>query len=159
MDRVNKIEELLREMSAICDTGFALALHIRYTRPLLLYQSYSREWNDLYSARGLMLIDPVVRWGLEHAGVIHWDDPALDDPEGVVALARRHGLRNGVTISTGPVVSRTISGLTRSSGPFTEDEIGRLGCLVETAHQVTEGLDSLEGPEMAALRALKYAQA
>lgn len=159
MDRVNKVAELLSALDGLCDTGFALAIHIRYTRPLLLYQSYSRAWSDFYSENGLMLTDPVVRWGLENTGMVFWDDPALDDPEGVVALARQHGLHNGVTISTGPRTSRTISGHTRSGGAFTAEEIDRLRCLVETVHEVTSGLDGLDSPEMAELRALDFSRA
>jgi len=158
MDRVKKVAELLSALNGLCDTGFALAIHIRYTRPLLLYQSYSREWSDFYSENGLMLTDPVVRWGLENTGVVFWDDPGLDDPAGVVAQARRHGLRNGVTIATGPMTSRTISGHTRSQGPYTPEEIDRLRCLVETVHEVTSGLDGLDSPEMAALRGLDFAR-
>ncbi|TCM75071.1 autoinducer binding domain-containing protein [Rhodovulum steppense] len=159
MDRVRKVAELLTALDQLCDTGFALAIHIRFTRPLLLYQSYAQEWSDFYSENGLMLTDPVVRWGIENTGVLIWDDPALDDPAGVVALARQHGLQNGVTISTGPRTSRTISGHTRSTGPFTADEIGRLKCLVATLHEVTEGLDALDCPEMDELRALDLSRA
>lgn len=158
MDRVKKVAELLSALEGLCDTGFALAIRIRYTRPLLLYQSYSREWSDFYSENGLMLTDPVVRWGLENTGVVFWDDPELDDPAGVVGLARQHGLNNGVTISTGPPTSRTISGHTRSVGPFSGDEIDRLRCLVETVHEVTDGLEDLDCPDMAALRALAFSR-
>ncbi|GAA0301375.1 autoinducer binding domain-containing protein [Rhodovulum strictum] len=158
MDRVRKVAELLSRMDQVCDTGFALAIHIRFTRPLLLYQSYHRAWSDFYSENGLMLTDPVVRWGLENTGVLLWDDPELDDPADVVALARKHGLRNGVTVSTGARASRTISGHTRSTGPFTADEIAHLQCLVETVHEVTEGLDALDAPEMQALRALDFSR-
>ncbi|TCO72336.1 autoinducer binding domain-containing protein [Rhodovulum euryhalinum] len=158
MNRVSKLAELLSALDSLSDTGFALAIHIRFTRPLLLYQSYSSEWSEIYSEKGLMLTDPVVRWGLERTGVLSWDDPGLDDPAGVVPLARQYGLRNGITISTGPVTSRTISGHTRSSGPFQPDEISRLKCLVETVHEVTEGLDALDCPEMEALRALDFSR-
>jgi len=143
----------------MCDTGFALAVRISYTRPLLLYQSYSSDWSDLYSEKGLMMTDPVVRWGLENTGVVLWDDPSLDDPEGVVALAREHGIENGVTIATGPSNSRTISGHTRASGPFAVEEIAHLWRLVETVHTVTDGLDRLDCPETEALRALDFARA
>ncbi|TCP38741.1 autoinducer binding domain-containing protein [Rhodovulum marinum] len=158
MNRVRKVSELLSALGELCDTGFALAIHIRYTRPLLLYQNYSREWSDFYSENGLMLADPVVRWGLENTGVLLWDDPDLDDPAGVVELARNHGLRNGVTIATGPRTSRTITGHTRSAGAFAADEIERLRCLVETVHAVTGGLENPDSPDLAALRTLDFSR-
>lgn len=62
--RVNKLTSLHKQLSAICDTGFAIAAHIRYTRPSLLYQTYARKWSEHYSEKGYMLCDPVVIWVL-----------------------------------------------------------------------------------------------
>ncbi|HDR29833.1 autoinducer binding domain-containing protein [Rhodovulum sp.] len=157
MDRVNKVAELLTALDGLCDTGFSLAIRIRYTRPLLLYQSYSQAWREFYFENGLLISDPVVHWGIANTGVLMWDDPTLQDPAGVLPLAHQYGLRNGVTIATGASNSRTITGHTRSSGPFAEDEIGQLECLVETLHEVTEGLNAPDCPEVTALRALDFA--
>lgn len=43
-----EIAATLDELSAICDTGFALALHIRFTRPNILYRTYPQKWLDHY---------------------------------------------------------------------------------------------------------------
>ncbi|MBN2906951.1 MAG: autoinducer binding domain-containing protein [Rhodobacteraceae bacterium] len=154
MDRVKKVSELLNALGEMCDTGYALAIHMRFMRPVLLYECYCREWSDFYDRNGLMLNDPVVHWGLAHNGVRLWDDPTLNDPLGVVRRAHDHGLHNGVAISTGTSASRTITGMTRSWGPFSAPEIERMTCIVETLHQITDGLGPLDSPEMTQLRAL-----
>ena len=60
-------------MRGFCDTGFALAVHIRYTRPTLLYQTYEQSWADQYSEKGYMLSDPTVHWGLANVGSMEWE--------------------------------------------------------------------------------------
>lgn len=154
MDRLGKITELLEALAEICDTGFALAVRIRFATPLLLYQSYAPDWIDFYNENNLLMSDPVVRWGLENTGVIRWDDPGLDDPKGIIALAKERGLRNGVEIATGETGARTLAGCTRASGPFDAAEIAHLVSLVETVHAVTEGLDGCNTSEIQALRRL-----
>ena len=151
---VDDVAALLARLGHICDTGFALAIHIRYTRPSLLYRTYRQEWIDHYSEKGYMLFDPVVRWGLTHAGGIDWADLASEDPEGVLADARAHGLLHGWTYSTGPATSRTISGLTRTSGPFSKAEKAELAAMVDAVHAATEGMDQFDDATMEALRLL-----
>lgn len=58
--RVTRVAGLLDRLRTYCDTGFALAIHIRYTRPSLLYRTYDQAWIDHYSEKGFMLTDPVV---------------------------------------------------------------------------------------------------
>ncbi|MBK5924287.1 hypothetical protein CCR90_10985 [Rhodovulum sulfidophilum] len=100
MNRVNKVAELLEMLQRTCDTGFVLALHVRFTRPLVLYRTYPQSWCDHYDLNGLVMLDPAVRWSFCNTGVIQWDDPSLDDPGGVVEAARAHGV---------PMVSPSLS--------------------------------------------------
>ncbi|KEO56058.1 autoinducer binding domain-containing protein [Thioclava pacifica] len=136
-----EIATTLDELRAICDTGFALALHIRFTRPNILYRTYPQKWLDYYSDRGMMIEDPVVLWGLRETGMVRWAD--LPDPAGIVAEAEAFGLRNGLTCSVGPNSSRSISGFTRSSGPFSDGEAEHLLALTQRLHDMTENLSDL----------------
>ena len=45
--RVNRVAGLLDRLRAYCDTGFALAIHIRYTRPSLLYRTMPRAGSTI----------------------------------------------------------------------------------------------------------------
>lgn len=146
---------LLGKIAARCDTGFAIAVHIRFNRPTLLYQTYARAWIDHYSERGFMLHDPVVIWGLRSAGAIHWDDLHDKDPAGVLSTARDFGLQNGVSLAMGGQQSRTITGLTRSHSRFTQPEIDEFTAWAAEIHRLTDGFDHLPTDEQSALRQLK----
>lgn len=148
------VGKLLIQLSALCDTGFALAVHIRYTRPSLLYQTYSQKWIEYYSERGFMLSDPVVHWGLTNTGYVDWVDLAGQDPAGVLTDAVAHGLTNGWTFSFGPATSRTIAGLTKSGADFSEAERGKVIRIVEDIHALTEGIEAFPANTQDALRSL-----
>lgn len=154
MKKVEQMRALLADIGAVCDTGFALAIHIRFTRPALLYRTYSQDWIEHYSENGFMLTDPVVHWGLMNSGQVRWDDLAEQDSAGVLSDAKKFGLTNGWTYSVGPASSRTISGHTKSGADFTDQEVATLKSLVEEAHTITEGIESFSVELMDVLRLL-----
>jgi LuxR family transcriptional regulator len=141
-----KVEAVARHLSrlgTLCDTGFALAIHIRLTAPTLLYQTYAQDWADHYSIKGYMLFDPVVHWGLTNTGRVVWDTLTDADPEGVIAAAVSFGLTHGWTYAVGPSSSRTIAGLTRSDRAHTIEEVAEIQAIVDDLHAITEGFDDL----------------
>lgn len=133
----------LSRLGALCDTGFALAIHIRLTAPTLMYQTYRPEWAEHYSTKGFMLSDPVVVWGLTHTGRVKWSDLTGGDSEGVIAAAVSFGLTNGWTYATTSANSRTIAGLTRSGRAHTEAEVAEIVAIVDDLHALTAGFDDL----------------
>ena len=138
-----QIAQYLHRLSGFCDHGFALAIHIRYTRPTLLYQTYAQDWADYYSEKGLMLSDPVVHWGLSNTGWVDWSTLVDRDPEGVIAAAVAHGLHNGWTYAVGPTSSRTIAGLPRTGKPFSASERAELAQIVDQIHDLTDGFEQM----------------
>lgn len=150
MSKIEAVGACLAELSRLCDTGFALAIHIRMASPTLMYQSYPDEWIRRYSERGFMLSDPVVRWGLRETGFIRWCDIPDEDHENVFGQASEFGIGHGVAFSLGSAASRTLAGLTRSEVDFTGAEIDRMIALVTRIHDLT----SEPGEDLAGLRAL-----
>jgi LuxR family transcriptional regulator len=150
---VKQVTAHLGRLQSLCDTGYALAIHIRYTRPSLMYRTYPHVWLEYYSEHGLMLSDPVVRWALAHEGAVTWDQLERDDPAGVIASARDHGLSHGVSYSVGPAESRTMAGMTRST-PFSDAEMAEMHDIVRSIHDLTEGFDQLPLADQNALRVL-----
>jgi LuxR family transcriptional regulator, quorum-sensing system regulator SdiA len=135
------IAQKLGELRSYCDTGFALAVHIRYTRPTLLYQTYEQAWADQYSEKGYMMSDPTVHWGLANVGSMDWDKLEAHDPEGVIKAAKSHGLLNGWTYATGPANSRSLGSMTRSQ-PFTATQRSAICALIDAIHAETEDFDT-----------------
>lgn len=139
--RVVPVLNALRALETLCNRGFALAVHIRLTRPTLLYQTYAAAWTEHYSMKGYMLTDPTVLWGLEHTGRIRWSELAERDTAGVFRDALAFGLTNGCTYAVGPASSRTIASGSKSGADFTEAEIDGFCTQVDAIHEVTEGFD------------------
>jgi LuxR family transcriptional regulator, quorum-sensing system regulator SdiA len=154
MSKVEEMRGVLAQIGALCDTGYALALHIRFTRSALLYRTYDQTWIEHYSEKGYFLSDPVVHWGLTNEGAVDWDALKEQDIEGVLSDAKRFGLSNGWTFSVGPAASRTISGHTKSGAPFTAEERRKIEALVTRAHDMTNDIDTMTLGVVEALRAL-----
>ena len=152
--KIEAVSERLIRLGALCDSGFALAIHIRYTRPTILYRTYDQAWIEHYSERGFMLSDPVVHWGLTHVGGISWSVLTEQDPQGVLRDALAHGLHNGWTYAMGPQTSRSIAGVTKTGADFTAAERDEVAQIVDELHALTEGFESFSADTQAALLAL-----
>ena len=144
---------LLAKLNAVCDRGFALAVHIRYTRPTLLYQTYAPDWSDHYSEKGYMLTDPTVHWGLANVGSMDWDMLIDQDPEGVIKAARSYGLTNGWTYAVGPATSRSLASMARTT-PFTQEQRADVRAAIDEIHELTDGFENFPPKQQIALRAL-----
>ena len=109
-------------------SGYFIGLHIRFTSPLLTFQTYDQRWIDHYTENGYVLRDPMTAWGFSRTGWIRWSDPALLDPFGLFKEAAQFGLNHGVTVACGPIKSRTIAVLPGLTGSFrTTRSCGSIG--------------------------------
>jgi LuxR family transcriptional regulator, quorum-sensing system regulator SdiA len=149
-----QVKKHLRQLSALCDTGYLLAVHIRYTRPTLLFTTYPAVWLEHYGDKGLMLVDPVVRWAMSDTnagGVALWADLANDDSGQVVSAAATHGLHNGMSFAIGPITSRTIGSVT-SSTPFSAAATAAAQATITAIHDLTDNSERLDSDVIEALR-------
>ena len=151
-DVSNAAQKYMR-LAALCDSGFALAVHIRFTRPSLLFQTYPSGWIDHYNEKSYMLVDPTVRWGLTHVGAVEWDSLVDDDTDGVLDAASAYGLANGWTYATGPATSRSLGSMTRTT-PFTPDQRNEICAIIDDIHALTEGFDQMPTEIQDAFRAI-----
>lgn len=143
VDQRAKIATILADLDTASPTGFAIALHIEFTTPKFLFQSYSTQWIDLYSKMGLVLKDPTVHWGFANTGSIRWNDLADNDPEGVLALAREHGLRYGVTVAILSGGKRSVASFSRDDREFLDVEVDALASNLKQLHEATSETDKL----------------
>lgn len=149
-----KIAGLITDVDKASPAGFALGLHIEYTTPRFMFQTYPKKWLEIYSARGLLVHDPVVMWGFEHAGAIRWRDLLDEDDRGVMAEARRYGMTHGVTIAIHSGKFRSIGGFARSDRDYFDVEIDELKALVWRLHDETAGLTELSDADVIALKGM-----
>lgn len=141
MNGQDRISALLARLHAASPAGFAIALHVRFTAPRYLFQSYDKDWLDTYSREGLVLHDPVVRWGFTHDGTIRWSD--LEDPAGVMRRSAEYGMRYGAVIAFVRDGTRTMAGFARADRELTHGEIAELQGILEELHDRTARVETL----------------
>jgi LuxR family transcriptional regulator len=131
-----------------------IALHIQFTRPTYLFQTYARRWLDHYSAAGMVVHDPTVHWGFHNIGCIRWTDLEAIDAGGVLESAKDFGIMNGVTVSVYMSGSRSIASFARADRDYDEPEMQDLEDLLAQLHRATINPDSLGKADRKALTEL-----
>lgn len=154
MARMRRISvaALLHDLDRRSPAGCAIGLHIRFTTPRYMFQSYPRRWSEQYSGSGLLIRDPTVRWGMNNVGWVRWQDLAAIDSDGILERARDFGLSNGVTIALLIDASRSIASFARSDRDFEAPEIADLQAIFQALHLATA--DALTEDDRTALRDL-----
>lgn len=150
------VKEKLRQLDALVDCGYSLAIRVRFGRPILTRWTYPLAWVQEYHRHNLSFCDPEVIWALTHTGARRWSEGHLPDPFSVHERARVHGLNFGVTLSVGHALSRTMAGLAHRSRDYTDDEITKATQLLEHIH-IAYGRGGLLSE--AHIRALSYYEA
>ncbi|MCF2903503.1 autoinducer binding domain-containing protein [Octadecabacter sp. CECT 8868] len=137
MSNTSKIREILETVETLSPAGFAIAFHIRLTSPDFLFQTYAKEWTDLYSEKGYVMVDPIVRWGFTETGSIRWSSLGEYDDHNVLEQSLAFGMTYGVAIATETNGSRSCAGFSRGDREFTDDEIAVLSAHVQDLHDLT----------------------
>ncbi len=144
----------LRELSQLAPDGYFVGLHIRFAAPIMQFQTYPAAWSDHYTRQGYALRDPTIAWGFSTTGASRWSEFTLPDPFNILGEARRYGLNYGVTISCGPLSSRTIASCTSRAREFTDAEIDAISHLILRLHDLTQPPESLTKAQIEALRCI-----
>ncbi|WP_343081979.1 helix-turn-helix transcriptional regulator [Ostreiculturibacter nitratireducens] len=148
------IDQKLNELGRIAPLGYFVGLHIRFTSPLMTFQTYDQAWLDHYTNNGYVLRDPMTAWGFSTTGSIRWSDSSLPDPFGLFKEAAAYGLKYGATISYGPISSRTIASVARGDREFDDGEIARVEKIVHRLHDITEPPQELTKAQIEALKCI-----
>jgi LuxR family transcriptional regulator len=154
MDNQAEIRRLLADLTTSASAGYAIALHIRYTTPLFLFQTYPKDWIAHYSQKGLVMQDPIVAWSFSNLGTIRWSELAKDDAAGVLIEARKFNMNFGFACAIEIDDSRSMAGFARSDREFTDAEIEFIVETTSTLHVLTEEAGTLNPQTRDALRKL-----
>lgn len=144
----------LRKLGRLAPQGFYIGLHIRFTSPLMSYQTYDPAWVNHYTENGYVLRDPMTAWGFSTTGHIRWSDDRLRDPFGLFKEAATYGLKYGMTVACGPIRSRTVCSFARDDREFTDQEIAVIEAIVLRLHDMTEPPDELTRAQVEALKCI-----
>ena len=157
------IDQGFSRLKAMAPSGLGLGLHIRFASPQLMVRTYDPRWIEIYTARGYMLCDPIVSWGIGTTGCARWSELNHPDPHRIFDQAAEYGCRYGVAISHGSSTSRSIGGFARADREFTDGEMQAIHETVEYLHRIAAPATELTGPQRHALRVIaaghRYAEA
>jgi len=145
-----EISETLGQLNKLAPTGYALGIHIEFTTPKFMFQTYPKDWLDYYSSNGLVMSDPMVAWAFQDVGAKRWSE--LDDPAGVMKKAAEYGMRYGVVVSVASNDSQTICGFANADREFTDEEIAQIEASVNQIHDNTADTARLDPQTVAQLK-------
>lgn len=137
MSAIDQVIELLGDLKELCPSGFAIALHIDFTTPKYVIQTYDDDWMEYYSSKGLHMKDPAVLWGMENNGVVGLAEMEAIDAFGVFKDAARFGLNHWVVVATSDHGSKSIAAFSRDEQPFSDADRDRVADLFRQLHSVT----------------------
>ena len=129
---------LLSEIKSLAPKGFAIAFHINFSTPKVLFQAYPKEWTQLYSEKGMVLNDPIVHWTFNNLGVIKWSELDNLDTAGVLEAARSFDMNYGLACAIDSEGSRSVAGFCRDDREFTEAETQKLMRALERLVEITD---------------------
>jgi len=144
----------LHKLSLLAPAGYYIGLHIRFAAPLMQFSNYNQAWVDHYTEKAYALRDPTIAWGFSTEGASRWRDIEIPDPFGLFDEAKTFGLVFGLSVSCGPVSSRTIASFARADREFEDSEIEEISCIVRRLHDITEPPESLTKAQIEALRCI-----
>lgn len=142
------IVSLLSDLKARAPAGYAMAMHIRYTAPTYLFQSYPADWLRDYSEKGLVMSDPTVHWGFANEGICRWSDLVAQDSADVLQQAKAYDLNFGMTWALELNDSRSVGSLARPDREFTDEECSDILAISTELHGLTFDQTALD-PETA----------
>ena len=143
MADTGKIKVLLESVEKLALSGFAIAFHIRLTSPEFLFQTYPKDWIDIYSEKGYVMADPIVRWGFTEIGAMRWSGLSEMDDQNILEQSLAYGMAYGVAISTETGGSRSVAGFARPDREYTDAEIEQLTQCVQALHDLTATDDGM----------------
>lgn len=151
MSKVLGFDKELARLGAIAPCGYVLGLHFRFSAPLISWCTYPNAWQEHYTANVYTLRDPVVAWAFSETGASRWRDMGIPDPFNIMGQAEEFGMKYGVSVSYGPLGSRTIGSASRNDREFKDEEIAEIMKIVEYLHNQAEPPESLTKAQQEAL--------
>ena len=136
-EAILRLQRILDRLDVLGPGGHAMALHVDFTTPRYLLQSYSKEWAAHYAAHGLVMKDPAVRWGLRHDGIAEHDLLVEKDEHGVFEQAKAFGLNHWAVVATSAQDSKSIGAFARAQEPFSDEDRLEARDLFEQLHELT----------------------
>lgn len=131
------IMRIMLKMSEFSPSGFAVALHARFTAADYVHQTYSKSWSAIYSQNGYVMHDPTVSFGFQQLGCIRWSALATQDVMKIYEQARAFGLNFGFACAVEIEGNRSFAGFSRPDREYTDAEMAEMLADLGALHALT----------------------
>ena len=156
------LQEMKERIDRIADAGFYLALRVGFSFPEEELNALPSNWVEFYTANGLVVHDPALKWVYGNTGATRTCDIALPDPQQILGRARVFGLQHGAVVSvvTPSDRGRRSYGLFyRSREAFSDADLTSLQDMVRTLHAGNVSEPGLTAAEVEAVQMQALSQA
>jgi len=126
------------KLRSLAPAGFYVAIRVGFAFPMAEHNHLPQRWVSEYAASGLMMYDPAMVWVYRNNGSVRWSSLRDQDSQGVLDLARNHGLNYGAVVSCTDrcePAQRTFGFFCRSDREYTDREIASLEVNLVEAHK------------------------
>jgi LuxR family transcriptional regulator, quorum-sensing system regulator SdiA len=146
------------EFRTLAEAGYYVGIRVGFAFPLVERNCLPERWIREYTAGGLIVHDPAMAWAYANRGIVRMAGLAAADGQGVLELARYHGLNHGAVASVlDPDDSgeRSFGFFYRSDRAFEDDELLRLEAALAAAHRAHRRPRNLTAAELETLGLVK----
>lgn len=149
-------EDELRSLSSYGHTGFVIGFGLRFGQPDFFLNRYPEAWTSLYESENYFFGDPVAAWTIARTGAIRWSEVKFPDPRGIMAKAKKHGLKYGGTFVVKIDRKRSFLSVARQDRELNDGEMLVLHNKIETwAKLFAKAKVMLTEAELQALAAMR----
>jgi LuxR family transcriptional regulator len=138
--------------------GFYIAIRVGFAFPMVEHNRLPPTWVREYTASGLIVHDPAMSWAYRNCGVCRSSELGEEDSQGVLELAKNHGLNFGAVasyIDPGEASQRTFGFFYRSDREYRADELDWLNDQLIAAHHAYARPTRLTAAELETLSLVK----
>jgi len=144
--------------AVLAPAGFYIAIRIGFAFPVVEQNCLPEEWIREYTVSGLAVHDPAMAWAYQNRGFVRMHELADEDSQGVLELAKVHGLHFGAVVCcTGPddLGERSFGFFFRSDRDYTSSEIEQLQAGLLAVHHSYARPKNLTQAELETLNLVK----
>lgn len=146
------------EFKSLAPAGFYIAIRVGFAFPMVELNHLPASWVREYTASGLIMHDPAMAWAYKNSGAARWTELGEPDSQGVLELAKNHGLTFGAVVScidSGNAGQRTFGFFCRSDRDYHANELEWLTNSLLEAHRAHERPRNLTAAEIETLSLVK----
>jgi LuxR family transcriptional regulator len=148
----------LDQFRPLAEAGFYIAIRVGFALPMVEHNQLPPDWVREYTISGLMVHDPVISWAYRNNGAARWSELGENDTQGVLELAKQHGLNFGAVASCIDAEDdgqRSFGLFARSDRDYRPEELESLRKLLVASHRAYARPKNLTAAELETLSLVK----